>query len=82
MNPAPSLHPSFFPPSRMKSVTLDTKHHLYPTVPPPSRCGPSKGPCIGSMFGLDVGGTLTKIVYVDSQDNAMQNLAVTERYKR
>ena len=42
-------------------------HHQQPPPPPPSQC------CIGSIFGMDVGGTLAKLCYFESHIHRHEN---------
>mmetsp|Transcript_50696 Transcript_50696/g.152684 ORF Transcript_50696/g.152684 Transcript_50696/m.152684 type:complete len:939 (-) Transcript_50696:120-2936(-) len=43
---------------------------------------PSKGPCIGSIFGLDVGGSLAKLVYFEGQESKADELRMADMYRR
>lgn len=40
------------------------------------------GPCIGAIFGLDVGGTLTKLVYFEEQIQEYKRVASTSGFHR
>jgi len=52
--------------------------------PPPSPMDKMSGPCIGSIFGLDVGGTLAKLVYFEnkSEPDDPQSMGYRERTYR
>ena len=43
-------------------------HHHQQPPPPPSQC------CIGSIFGMDVGGTLAKLCYFESHIHRHENI--------
>lgn len=43
---------------------------------------PSKGPCIGSIFGLDIGGTLAKMVYFERQESRADELRAADVYRK
>jgi len=63
---------------RASSANKDDDENTAP-IPPPLSPQEKTGLCIGSIFGLDVGGTLAKFVYFEQRQNELQPPGASHR---